>query len=167
MRDFFLLTGILVLIAADHREVFAQQGAHNPASPEAAIREVVATYAENWNANDIVAWGELFTDDVDYVNRGGGWWKSNEENVAGHRRIHDQLEREGREMDLRLTVPSIEFLRPDIALVHVTSEWPGAGGEGGIMTMVMVEGDGRWRIRALQNTLVSSPVTGGEGGSGR
>lgn len=44
---------------------------------EEAIKQVLATYVEAWNRHDVAAWGRLFADDVDYVNRGGGWWTSN------------------------------------------------------------------------------------------
>jgi uncharacterized protein (TIGR02246 family) len=58
---------------------------------EDAIKQVLATYVETWNRHDMTAWGRLFTDDVDYVNRGGGWWRSNRENVDGHTAIHAML----------------------------------------------------------------------------
>ena len=151
----------IVFISAMDRSALAQEKRSDRATREAAMEAVVARYAETWNANDIRSWGELFTDDVDYVHRGGGWWRSNEENIAGHYRLHERLARQNQEMNLELTVESIEFLRPEIALVHVTSKWPEMGvseGErGGIMTMVMLEEEGAWRIRALQNTLVSRP----------
>lgn len=132
---------------------------------EAAIRRVIAAYVDAWNANDMDAWGRLFTDDADYVNRNGGWWKSNADNVAGHRRIHDSLRRMRAPMDFAATVESIELLAPDIALVHVTTRWPGishAPGRGavasdGIITAVLVKRDGRWLIRAFHNTLVLEP----------
>lgn len=49
---------------------------------EEAIQKVLAPYGETWNRHDIEAWGRLFTDDVDYVNRAGGWWKGNKESVS-------------------------------------------------------------------------------------
>ena len=155
---------LLTFVAAIERDALSQ--AAPDAEAGAAVRAVVARYAETWNTSDMAAWGALFTDDVDYVHRGGGWWRTNEENVRGHRRIHARLADEKREMNLQLTVAAVRFLHPDIALVHVRSQWPGmdppGAGEGGaIMTMVMVRSEGVWRIRALQNTLVSRPAPGG------
>jgi ketosteroid isomerase-like protein len=114
------------------------------AADEEAIRKVLATYVETWNRHDIEAWGRLFTDDVDYVNRAGGWWKGNRENVEGHQVIHS-------------------FLRPDTAIVHATWEMTGftrPSGEivkdfKGIIGMVMVKQDGDWLIRAVQNTVTT------------
>ncbi|OLE39326.1 MAG: hypothetical protein AUG00_02655 [Candidatus Rokubacteria bacterium 13_1_20CM_2_70_7] len=66
-----------------------------------------------------------FTDDVDYVNRGGGWWTSKKANVEGHEAIHDMLARQKQKMTYRSTVAKMPFLTPHIALVHATWEWPG------------------------------------------
>lgn len=132
---------------------------------EEAIKELLATYVETWNRHDMSAWGRLFTNNVDYVNRGGGWWKSNKQNVEGHKLIHDMLVKQKQNMTYKSSAAKITFLKPDIALVHATWEWPSftlpSGEEGkdfkGIITMVMVKQDGKWLIRALQNTLTSTP----------
>lgn len=132
---------------------------------EEAIKQVLTTYVEVWNQHDMTAWGTLFTDDVDYVNRGGGWWQSNTENVEGHIAIHNMLVKQKQPMTYTSTVSKIAFLKSDIALVHATWEWPGftlpSGEEAkdfkGIITMVMVQQGGKWLIRALQNTVTSPP----------
>lgn len=164
MKPILVIAAALLLHVSTMRGL-AQERTGDEATREEAIRAVVARYAETWNANDMTEWGELFTDDVDYVHRGGGWWLSNEENVEGHRRLHERLVRQDQAMNLQLTVAAISFLHSDIALVHVTSQWPGFDGTGnaedelgGIMTMVMVQKSGAWRIRALQNTLASNPT---------
>jgi uncharacterized protein (TIGR02246 family) len=155
-----LLLGVLVL-----RSVTGQDKAERGNMDEAAIRKVLADYVETWNKHDMTAWGKLFTEDVDYVNRGGGWWKSNRENVEGHQLIHNMLVRQKQKMTYKSNVKKITFLKPDIAIVHATWEWPGftmPSGEEvkdfkGIITMVTVKQDGRWLIRALQNTVTSIP----------
>lgn len=138
----------------------AEDGAGDETGDEEAIEKVLATYVETWNRNDMDAWGTLFTEDVDYVNRGGGWWQSNEENVEGHRVIHRMLVRRQVKMDLQATVAKISFLEPNIALVHARTKGSGVAASGeerelkGVMTIVMVKREGKWLIRALQNTLV-------------
>lgn len=158
----YLLSSAFILAAVPPAATIAQNAAIT--HDEKEVRAVVARYAETWNANDMTAWGDLFTEDTDYVNRGGGWWRTNEENVRGHELIHEQLARQNQEMNLQLTVEDIAFLSSSIALVHVTSKWPGldlpGGGDGepqAMMTMVMVEENGTWLIRAFHNTLVTSP----------
>ncbi|MGH8594359.1 MAG: nuclear transport factor 2 family protein [Gammaproteobacteria bacterium] len=75
------------------------------------------------NAHDMDAWGKLFTDDVDYVNREGGCWKSNKENMEGRKALHDMLVRQKQTMTHKSAVGKIPFLEPGIALVHAT--WGG------------------------------------------
>ena len=160
-----LVTGALLLGVLVLRDVTGQDKGEGRVMDEAAIRKVLADYVEAWNKHDMNAWGQLFTDDVDYVNRGGGWWKSNEENVEGHKLIHDMLVRQKQKMTYKSDVEKITFLKPDIAIAQAKWEWPGftlPSGEEvtdfrGIITMVMVKQDGRWLIRALQNTVTSLP----------
>ncbi len=92
---------------------------------EEAIKKVLTTYVGTWNKHDMTAWGKLFTDDVDYVNRGGGWWKGNKENVEGHKVIHGMFVRQKQKMTYKSSVAKVTFLKPDIAIVHATWEWPG------------------------------------------
>lgn len=141
------------------RNVTGQGRAGGRTVDEEAINKVLATYVETWNQHDMKAWGKLFTDDVDYVNRAGGWWKGNKENVEGHESIHDTLRKQ--KTTYKATVAKISFLQPDIAIAHATWEMTGytrPWGENvenfkGIITMVMVKQDGKWLIRAVQNTV--------------
>ncbi len=135
---------------------------------EEAITQVLATYVDTWNKHDMKAWGKLFTDDVDYVNRAGGWWKGNEENVEGHELIHDELRKQ--KTTYKATVAKISFLKADIAVVHATWEmthYARPSGEKvedfkGIITIVMVKQGRKWLIRAVQNTVTmpEQPVKG-------
>jgi len=172
MRSFPIIAlSILLLAVVMPRGVGGRDKADDRAVDEGAIRRVLAAYVETWNRHDMAAWGELFTDDVDYVNRGGGWWKSNKENVEGHKAIHEMLVRQKQKMTYRSDAAEIAFLKPDVALVHATWEWPGfalpSGEEArdfkGIITMVMVKRDGKWLIRALQNTVSGLPPAPGRG----
>jgi uncharacterized protein (TIGR02246 family) len=160
-----LVAGALLLGVLVSPNVTGQDRAGGRAADEEAIRKVLADYVETWNEHDMTAWGKLFTEDVDYVNRGGGWWKSNEENVEGHKLIHNMLVKQKQKMTYRSNVAKITFLKPDIAIVHATWEWPGfttlSGEEAkdfkGIITVVTVKQNGTWLIRALQNTATSIP----------
>ena len=134
---------------------------------EREIENVLAAYAEAWNGHDMNAWGELFTDDVDYVNRAGGLWSGNNTNVAGHEAIHAELKKQNQKMTWSPAVEKISFLSPGVALVHATWKWPGfvlpSGAElrdyWGIMTLILVKRDGEWRIRALHNTVADPAAT--------
>lgn len=132
---------------------------------ERAIRAVLAAYEEAWNRHDMEAWGRLFTDDADYVNRAGGLWQGNRANVAGHEAVHAALKAQNQKMDWSAGVERVSFLGPDTALVHATWKWPGfippsgaaTGDFRGMMTLVMVKREGKWLIRALHNTVAAAP----------
>ncbi len=129
-----------------------------------AIEAVVAKYPAAWTRHDMDAWGELFADDVDYVNRAGGIWTGNAANVAGHKEIHEVLRAQRQKMTWSAKVEKVSVLAPDVALAHVTWTWPGfrlPSGEQakdyrGVITMVMVRRGGKWLIRALHNTVAGS-----------
>ena len=124
------------------------------------IEAALDDYVTYWNNNDMDSWGILFTDDVDYINRKGGWWKNNKDNIAGHKHIHKMLVEMDQPKTFSLEIHKIEFLKPDVAVVQALSEWPGfkpydSGGTNlrGIITCVFVKNDGKWLIKTLHNTL--------------
>jgi uncharacterized protein (TIGR02246 family) len=128
------------------------------------METVLQDYATYWNNNDMDAWGKLFTDDVDYINRNGGWWKNNNDNIEGHKLIHKKLVEMGQPKTFCLDVQKITFLKPDVAIVQALSEWTGFipfdNGKPnqdlkGIITCVFLKIEGEWLIRTLHNTLRS------------
>ena len=127
------------------------------------ITATLAAYEAAWNKHDLDAWGRLFTDDVDYVNRAGGLWSGNQANIEGHRAIHAALQQQNQVMNWSADVTRISFPAPGVALVHATWNWPGyrlpsgekPNGFRGIMTLLMVKRDNNWLIRALHNTVAN------------
>jgi len=126
------------------------------------IETVLKDYVRYWNTNDMDSWGTLFMDDVDYINRNGGWWTNNEDNIAGHKIIHKMLIDLEQPKTFSLEIQKIDFLKPDVAVVQALSEWPGfkpltpenqTKKLNGIMTCVFVKTDGKWLIKTLHNTL--------------
>jgi uncharacterized protein (TIGR02246 family) len=84
-----------------------------------AITKLLDAYVEHWNNKDLDQCGKLFTSDVDYANRGGGWWQSNAENVEGHKKLFGMnMERVTTFRNYEASVANITFLNEDIALVH-------------------------------------------------
>ena len=126
---------------------------------EDAINNTLADYVAAWHRNDMDAWGELFTKDCDFVTNTALRWKGCDENVAGHKAVPAWVHAEKPKYDLR--VADIVPLADGVTLVHARWEWPGftdpSGPEpidrAGHITMVMTKQvDGRWLIRASQNT---------------
>ncbi|MCT2589691.1 SgcJ/EcaC family oxidoreductase [Streptomyces sp. N2-109] len=126
---------------------------------EREIRRTLASYTGLWVRHEMDAWGELFTEDSDFITHRGIWWTSRQENVAGHKDVPgsvlDQKENYSQE------VVSIQGVTPEVALVHTAWDWPGhrlPGAETpedrrGLITLVLVrQPTGAWLIRAAHNT---------------
>ncbi len=124
---------------------------------EAEIRKVETGLQHAWNHHDMRAWANLFTEDADFVNVAGWWWKGRAEIEKKHTAIHAYIFRES-----TLTIDEVHtrFLTPEIAVVHVS--WTlvghrnpdGSAGQPrkGIFTQVLQKQNGKWLIVAAQNT---------------
>ena len=124
---------------------------------ETEIRAVEIGLQEAWNHHDMKAWANLFTEDADFVNVAGWWWKGRGEIEKKHTEIHAYIFR-----DSTLTIGEVQtkFLTPEIAVVHVLWSLTGNrnpdGSDGqprkGIFTQVLQKRNGKWLIAAAQNT---------------
>lgn len=135
------------------------------ASEEARIEAMFASLAAAWRDRDIDRWGAHFTPDSDFITWRGVWWRSREENLAGHRSAPDAV------LDqfpaYELTTEGIDLLSPTVALVHARWIWhqfidgdAAAEDRCGLLTHVLVKIDDQWRIRALQNTRAPCQSSG-------
>jgi uncharacterized protein (TIGR02246 family) len=121
------------------------------------IEEVAAAFAAAWNRHDMPALGALFSEDANFVNVVGMWWRSRAEIEAAHTHTHASIFRDSR-LDIGAT--SVMHLRPGVAAVHATWELTGHtepdGRPGtprqGILLFVLTEEAEGWRIRVAQNT---------------
>ncbi|MFV8053231.1 SgcJ/EcaC family oxidoreductase [Mycobacterium sp. 48b] len=124
------------------------------------IRAVMDAATDLWVAHDMEGWGRYFTEDADFVAHSGLWWTSRADNVEGHRDVPESVVQQKRNYTQR--VEAIAEIAPGVALVHTRWDWPdhaqpGASPENrsGIISYVVVQGDGRWLIRSAHNTRVS------------
>jgi uncharacterized protein (TIGR02246 family) len=133
----------------------ALRAGQNP--DETEIRKVELGLQEAWNNHDMKAWANLFTEDADFVNVSGWWWKGRAEIEKKHAEIHAYIFR-----DSTLTIYEVDtrFLTPEIAIVHISWSLTGNrnpdGSDGqprrGIFTQVLQKQNGKWLIAAGQNT---------------
>ena len=132
-------------------------GRADNASPEAANRALATALESAWNTHDMeVAFRNLLTRDVDWVNVNAGHGKGIDPVVQGHARVHA-----GKFKDSVMTVKSVDVavLKPDVALVYVAWEMRGDRNDDGsprepregLFTWVTVKEDGTWKIRASTN----------------
>ena len=154
----FLLT--FTLTAAAHGQTHSvHAGGKDAASDEAAIRAIVKSVEDGWNAHDGKAFAAPFAADADYVVVNGMYLKGREAIEQGHTQIFSTIYKESRNA---ATVKGVRFLRPDVAVAHV--EWNlefKAGGETrkakALNTMVFTKESGKWGIAAFHNTPVQPP----------
>lgn len=123
---------------------------------EAAIRENVKQMESGWNAKSGASFARPFTADADYVIINGMHITGYDAIEKGHQQIFDTIYKN---TTLTLTVKKIRFLRPDVALVHVSGHRDSVQPEliaDATIVLVMTKTDGGWRIVSFQNTQVSS-----------
>ena len=145
----------LLLILSAVSPTLAQAGGE-----EAKIRMIVVNWERAWNGHDMKALAGLFTEDADFVNVGAKHWKGRKEIEAQHTaRLSQFLESAWTTKEV-----TVQYLKPDVALVHV--EWGLAGDKDpdgtprkpreGVFTWVVIRKGKGWLIRAAQNTNVSN-----------
>jgi uncharacterized protein (TIGR02246 family) len=156
----FLLTLALSATAATtatHAQTTAAKSdAKESAQDEAAIRAIVQSVQDGWNAHDGKAFAAPFTADADYVIVNGDYIKGRDAIEKGHTQIFSTIYKDSRNA---ATVRSVRFIRPDVAVAHV--EWNleysmGGGTRKGhaINTMVLTKEGGKWGIAVFQNTPI-------------
>ena len=130
---------------------------------EEAIRHRAEQFAEAWNQHDPSAIASLFSNDSDCVTLGGDWLRGRDEIEQDLAEDHATVFRESH---LMTNAEGVRFLRPDVAVAHVSCELTGLLGRDGqklpwaargIMTWMLTKDDGTWRIAAFQNTRIEAP----------
>jgi uncharacterized protein (TIGR02246 family) len=120
---------------------------------EQLIEAVVERWGDAWNRHDMSLMAALVSDDADFVNVWGMHWHGRAEIEREHAERHRT---QFRETVWTTRKARIQFLRPDVALVHL--DWSMQEPlRHGLFTWVMVKEPGRWRIRAAHNTNVAAP----------
>jgi uncharacterized protein (TIGR02246 family) len=127
------------------------------ADDRSAIVDLMQWMTESWNAGDGAAYGELFTEDCDYVAFDGTHLKGREQNARHHQALFETVLKGS-----RLVFegePQIRFLTPDIAVMHamgsVLMPWQDrvTPKRRSKQTYVLVRGhEGCWKITAFHNT---------------
>ena len=123
---------------------------------------LVGGFVRAWNSHDMKALGDLFTDDADFVNVVGMWWKGRDEIQARHAESHTTS---FKTTTLVATGTAVRFPAADVGVIHFTWELTGevdrdgksAGPRRGIMQIVAARREDGWRIVAAQNTNALPP----------
>ncbi len=121
----------------------------------AALESVVGQLEAAWNAMDGSAFAAPFVGDADFVNIRGEHFRGRPAIAAGHAMIFRTIYAGSK---VRFTVKAARLLRPDVALVHVSSlldapRGPLAGRHRACFSLVLTKEAGGWEIATFHNTL--------------
>jgi len=134
---------------------FSVQPVDTQSADEAAMRESVKQMETGWNTKSGTLFAKPFAEDADYVVINGMYIKGRNIIETQHQRIFDTIYKD---TTLSLTVKQIRFLRPDVAVVHVSGQRVGPGkdhNQEAMITLVMTKQNDGWLIAAFQNTAVA------------
>ena len=129
------------------------------AADERAVRESVRQMEAGWNTKSGAAFAKPFAEDADYVVINGMQLKGRDAIDKGHQQIFDTIYKDSA---LALSLKQMRFLRPDVAVAHVSAHLKARLGEqtqegDAVITIVLTKDKGEWRIAAFQNTGVAPP----------
>jgi uncharacterized protein (TIGR02246 family) len=133
--------------------------AQGTADDEQAIRKVTVEMTEGFNKHDARASTRMYTPDADLITVRGERFRGTTEFEKGLASIFATRAREATHRTLNV---SVRFVRPDVALAHVTNELSGLIAPDGqrppphqeLSLRVFVKDGGEWRVAAFHNTLV-------------
>ena len=156
-RTSMLLTGAILMLG-----IAAKSYAQNVDSreDEEAIRKIIVEMTESFNKHDASAATRMYTADADFVTVRG-------ERAKGSSNIEKQLATifatRAKDATQRTLNMTIRFIRPDIAIAHVTNELSGLVTADGQkppphqeLSIRIFEKESRlWRVTAFHNTMIS------------
>ena len=126
---------------------------------EQAIRQVITEMTEGFNSHDGRAASRMYMPEARLVTVRG---EVMEGQAAIEKGLTSIFETRAKTATHQTLAVSIRFLRPDIALVHVTNELGGLVAPDGahlpphqeLSLRVLAKQDGRWQVAAFHNTMV-------------
>lgn len=128
------------------------------------VRALAGAFAECWNRHDMVAFGELFAEDADFVNVYGVRWQGRAAIVEAHRATHATIFRTS---TLELSAVYVRALGDGAACVRcawrldglvMPDGQPVPARRGYLTHVVQRQADGPWRIVVSQNTDIAAPA---------
>lgn len=138
------------------------------------VRNVVASFATDWNRHDMEAFGKLFAPDAEFVNVGGFRWVGRQQiqiqHAYSHGTIPENAIRGGnpahygifRHSTMKFVHIDVRFLRKDVAVSHVDWELLGdartQNPRRGVLIFVLTRQNEAWSIADGQNTEINRAV---------
>ena len=129
------------------------------AEDESAVRALVNEFANTWNRHDMKAMHELDTEDVEWVNVVGHYWRGKATVYKGHAAIHKGM---AATTSISVESATIRSIAPTVAIAVATMHfvpapdphYPWVAAAKTRASFTMVKRDGIWKIVHFQNTLI-------------
>jgi uncharacterized protein (TIGR02246 family) len=147
-------TTIFLLISG---VIFAQ----NHLKDEAAINKQVDAMIYSWNHHNYDDLKNYTTENTDWVNVVGMWWKGRKESQYAHQVYHNTM---FKETIMRKDSVAIRFVTKDVAIAHVGLHTGGGdvtlpdgkkpGPADCMATLVYVKQNGKWLMDAGENVII-------------
>lgn len=133
----------------------------NIGSPEDvdAIKKVIVEMTEGFNKHDAIAATRMYTPDADFVSVRGEMGIGRDRAEKG---LDSIFKTRAKNATLITENVKIRFIRPDVAIAHVTNELSGLVTPDGqtppphkeLSMRVFVKNGGQWRVAAFHNTMI-------------
>jgi len=123
------------------------------------VTAIVNAFGECWNRHDMNSFAQLFSEDAEFVNVVGLWWKGREEIKRAHEFTHATMFKNSRltitDVKVRFPVEKIAIARAQWVLEgHVSPEGTALPARTGILLNVLSLTPAGWVIIDSQNTDV-------------
>ncbi len=128
-------------------------------SDEREVRGVVAAYEAAWNRHDMTELAALFTDDAEWVNIVGMWWRGRADIQKAHHAFHQVM---FRDVPLHFTDVSVRTIAPGVAVAigtirmgdFTTPSGHVAKDSRDRLSLVLVQRGAVWKIASGHNTVI-------------
>jgi uncharacterized protein (TIGR02246 family) len=125
-----------------------------------AIQKQIQAFIDNWNVHNYSTMKTYTTEDVDWVNIVGMWWKGRRNVQYAHQSFHQAM---FKNVTLELKSSAIRFVTKDVAIAHIRTHYgefttPGGnkmGNSDDLATLVFVKKKGTWLLTAGENVTVN------------
>src|SRR5467141_2042138 len=129
------------------------------AEDESAVRALVNEFSNTWNQHDMKAMHELDTEDVEWINVVGHYWRGRATVYKGHVAIHKSM---SATTSTSVESATIRSIAPTVAIAVATMHfvpapaprYPWLAAAKTRASFTMVKRDGIWKIAHFQNTVI-------------
>ena len=136
------------------------------ADDESAVRALVNGFANAWNHHDMKAMHELNTEDVEWINTVGHYWRGKANVYKGHTAIHNGM---SAKTSMSVESATVRSIAPNVAMAVATMYFLASPDPvfqarygkllGGAKSktrgsFTMVKRDGIWKIAHFQITII-------------